>query len=59
MDSMARSEAVKLVEAAIAEHREVLREAAVAEAVAGMLNLFTKAGWTEAVALTFKLLTFA
>jgi hypothetical protein len=39
----------------IADHREVLREYSAAEAVGGMLNLFTKAGWTEAVTLTFKL----
>jgi hypothetical protein len=55
MDSLARTEAVKLVERAIADHREIIREAPVAEAVGGMLNLFTAAGWTEAVALVFKL----
>jgi len=54
-DSLARNEAVKLVERAIAEFREGLKQPEVATAVSGMLNLFTRYGWPEAVTLTFKL----
>lgn len=54
-DSLARTEAVNLVERAIAEFRDRLKQPEVATAVSGMLNLFTKYGWPEAVTLTFKL----
>jgi hypothetical protein len=54
-DSMARTEAVKLVEKAIADFRERLKEPRVATAVAGLLNLFTEHARTEAVTLTFRL----
>jgi hypothetical protein len=54
-DSMARAEAVKLVERAIADFRDRLKQPSVASAVAGMLNLFTKHAWSEAVTLTFRL----
>jgi hypothetical protein len=54
-DSMARAEAVKLVERAIADFRDRLKQPTVASAVAGMLNLFTKHAWSEAVTLTFRL----
>jgi hypothetical protein len=54
-DSMARAEAVKLVERAIADFRDRLKQPSVAIAVAGMLNLFTKHAWSEAVTFTFRL----
>lgn len=54
-DSMARAEAVKLVERAIADFRDRLKQPKVATAVAGLLNLFTEHAWSEAVTLTFRL----
>jgi hypothetical protein len=54
-DSMARTEAVKLVEKALADFRDRLKKPRVATAVAGMLNLFTEHAWPEAVTLTFRL----
>ena len=54
-DSMARTEAVKLVEKAIADFRDRLKQSRVATAVAGLLNLFTEHAWPEAVTLTFRL----
>lgn len=54
-DSMAREEAVKLVEKAIADFRDQLKRSNVATAVAGLLNLFTEHAWPEAVTLTFRL----
>jgi hypothetical protein len=54
-DSMARAEAVKLVERAIADFRDRLKQPSVASSVAGMLDLFTKHAWSEAVTLTFRL----
>ena len=46
---MARAEAVKLVEKAIADFRDHLKLPSVATAVAGLLNLFTEHAWSEAV----------
>lgn len=54
-DSLARSEAVKLVERALADFRDRLKKPTVAASVAGLLDLFTKHGWPEAVLLTFRL----
>jgi hypothetical protein len=54
-DSMARTEAVKLVEKAIADFRDRLKQPSVATSVAGLLNLFTEHAWSEAVTLTFRL----
>jgi len=54
-DSMAREEAVKLVEKAIADFRDRLKQPNVATAVAGLLNLFAEHAWPEAVTLTFRL----
>jgi hypothetical protein len=54
-DPMARAEAVKLVEKAIADYRDRLKQSSVATAVAGLLNLFTEHAWSEAVTLTFRL----
>jgi SIR2-like domain/NACHT domain len=55
IDSLGRGEAVKLIEQAFADHREVLRKPEVSEAVAGLLDLFIRAGWSEAIGLTFRL----
>jgi len=46
-------EAVKLVEKAIADYRDRLKQSSVAAAVAGLLNLFTEHAWSEAVTLTY------
>lgn len=54
-DSMARSEAVKLVEKALADYRDRLKNSKVATSVNGLLNLFTEHAWPEAVTLTFRL----
>jgi hypothetical protein len=54
-DPMARTEAVKLVEKAIADFRDHLKLPSVATSVAGLLNLFTEHAWSEAVTLTFRL----
>ena len=54
-DPMARAEAVKLVEKAIADFRDHLKLPSVATSVAGLLNLFTEHAWPEAVTLTFRL----
>ena len=55
LDSLAHSEAVKLVEQAVADHREMLRDDKTAQALGEMLDLFIKAGWPEAITLSFKL----
>lgn len=54
-DSMARSEAVKLVEKALADYRDRLKDPMVATSVNGLLNLFTAHAWSEAATLTFRL----
>jgi hypothetical protein len=53
LDSSARDEAVGLVDTALADHKDTLKESAVS--VGRMLDLFVKAGWSEALALTFRL----
>jgi hypothetical protein len=53
MDPSARDEAVKLVEAALADHRDSLKESA--QSVGSLLDVFAKAGWSEAISLTFRL----
>jgi hypothetical protein len=55
LDSLAHSEAVKLVEQAVADHREMLRDDKTAQALGEMLDLFIRAGWPEAITLSFKL----
>jgi hypothetical protein len=54
-DSMARSEAVNLVEKALADYRDRIKNPAVARSLNGLLNLFTEHAWPEAVTLTFRL----
>jgi hypothetical protein len=53
IDMSARDEAIKLVEAALADHRDSLKESA--QSVGSLLDVFAKAGWSEAIALTFRL----
>jgi hypothetical protein len=53
LDASARDEAVKLVDRALADHRDTLKSSAAS--VGHMLDLFVKAGWSEALALTFRL----
>jgi hypothetical protein len=54
-DSMAVGELVKLVEHVLADHKELLRETVVANALGEMLDIFVKAGWPQAMQLTFQL----
>lgn len=53
IDMSARDEAIKLVETALADHRDSLRESA--QSVGSLLDVFAKAGWSEAIALTYRL----
>lgn len=53
LDPSARDEAVKLVDHALADHKDTLKLSA--ESVGKLLDLFVKAGWSEALALTFRL----
>jgi hypothetical protein len=53
IDPSARDEAVKLVETALADHRDSLKESA--QSVGSLLDVFAKAGWSEAISLTFRL----
>jgi hypothetical protein len=55
LDSMARTEAVSLVEHAFADHREALRKPNISHAVGVLLDLFIRSGWSEAIALSFRL----
>jgi hypothetical protein len=54
-DPSAIGEMVKFVEHVLADHKEVLRETTIANAIGDMLDIFVKAGWPEAVRLTFQL----
>jgi hypothetical protein len=54
-DAMAVAELVKLVEHVLADHKEILRETPVANALGEMLDLFVRAGWPQAMQLTFRL----
>ena len=53
IDTAARDEAIKLVEATLADYRDSLKESA--SSVGSLLDVFVKAGWSEAIALTFRL----
>lgn len=53
LDASARDEAVKLVDRALADHKDTLKDSATS--VGQLLDLFVKAGWSEALALTFRL----
>jgi hypothetical protein len=54
-DSMAISEAVKLVERVLADHKDVLRDSGAASALGTILDIFVRAGWPQALQLTFTL----
>ena len=53
LDASARDEAVQLVDRALADHKDTLKSSAAS--VGKMLDLFVKAGWSEALALSFRL----
>ncbi len=53
LDVSARDEAVQLVDRALADHKDTLKSSAVS--IGKMLDLFVRAGWSEALALTFRL----
>jgi hypothetical protein len=54
-DPMAITEMTKLVKRVLADHKEILRDATAANALGEMLDIFVKAGWPEAMHLTFGL----
>ncbi|MFZ1006339.1 MAG: hypothetical protein WAN65_05860, partial [Candidatus Sulfotelmatobacter sp.] len=54
-DAMAIQEVVQLVEQSLADHREALTDPNVASALGEILDIFVRAGWPEALQLTFKL----
>jgi hypothetical protein len=54
-DPMAIGEMVSLVERALADYKDVLRDPPIANALGDMLDIFVRAGWPQAVQLTFKL----
>jgi hypothetical protein len=54
-DPMAIGEMVNLVERVLADFKEVLRDTSIANALGDMLDIFVRAGWPQAMQLTFKL----
>jgi hypothetical protein len=52
---LAIDEVVKLVEHSLAGHKDELKDSSVATALGEILDIFVKAGWPEALQLTFKL----
>jgi hypothetical protein len=54
-DAMAISEVVKLVEHSLADHKDALKDPSIATALGEILDLFVRAGWPDALRLTFKL----
>jgi hypothetical protein len=54
-DQMAVGEIVKLVDRMLADYKSVLQEREVADSVGSILDIFVKAGWPEAMQLTFRL----
>lgn len=54
-DASAIEEMVRLVEHVLADHKDLLLDTTIATAVADMLDIFARAGWPQAVKLTFKL----
>jgi hypothetical protein len=52
---MALGEIVKLVERVLADHKDVLRETGVTNALGEMLDIFVRAGWQQAMQITFRL----
>ena len=54
-DPMAIKEVVELAERCLADHKETLKYPAVATAFGEILDIFVRAGWPEALQLTFKL----
>ena len=55
LDAMAISEVVKLVDSTLADFKDVLKDPSVATALGEILDLFVRAGWPDAVRLTFTL----
>lgn len=54
-DPMAIGEMVSLVERALADYKDVLRDPAIANSLGDMLDIFVRAGWPQAMQLTFRL----
>ena len=54
-DSLAIKEVVELVEQSLADHKELLKDPSVATALGEILDIFVRAGWPEALQLTFRL----
>jgi len=54
IDSFGRTESVKLIEQAFANHREILHKREVSEAVTALLDLFVQTGSSEAISQSFR-----
>lgn len=54
-DSMAIGELVKLVDQILADHKDILKDEQTATAVGEMLDIFVRAGWPQAMQMTFRL----
>lgn len=52
---MAISEVVKLVDHSLGDHKDALKDPSIATALGEILDLFVRAGWPDALRLTFKL----
>ena len=54
-DSLAVAEMVKLVGKVLADYKDILRDRDVANALGTILDIFVRAGWPQALQLTFSL----
>lgn len=54
-DAMAIREVVQLVDRSLADHKDTLKDPSVAGALGEILDIFVRAGWPDALQLTFKL----
>ena len=55
LDSVAVEDVVKLVEIVLADHRSEVREGEGLKDLLNLLDLFTKAGWADALRLVWRL----
>ena len=55
LDSLAVDDVVKLVEIALADHRSEVRDGEGLKALLNLLDIFTKAGWADALRLVWRL----
>ncbi len=55
LDSMAVNEVVRLVETILADHRKEVREGEPLDDLLGLLDVFAKVGWVDAIKLVWRL----